>query len=73
MYPIILLSGIVLVAFGAFKYMSINRKEPKFYKLAGLNISEEIIWIALFIIGFILMIAVAIHFLESQYAGRGTF
>ena len=71
MFPLLLIIGIAIVAFGIFKYTSINRKDPRFYKVAALNISEEIIWIALFVIGFTILIAVAIHFLEPHYASRG--
>lgn len=66
-----LTTGILIAAFAIAKYMRLQQREGKDYKLVGLNISEEVIWIILFVLGIIFIISYLIGTLEPFFLNRG--
>lgn len=66
-----LTAGILIAAFGIAKYMKLQQREGKDYKLFGLNISEEVIWILLFLLGTIFIISFLIEKMEPFFLNRG--
>ena len=73
MHWIFLVVGIIITAFGVMKYVAIRRNEPRRIKVAGMSISEELIWIVLFVIGFTIIIGVAIQTLEPHFKNTRDF
>ncbi len=66
-----LIAGIFIAGFGIIKYISLQQREGKSYKIFGLYVSEEVIWVLLFLIGLIFVIAFMIEKFEKNFLNRG--
>lgn len=66
-----LIAGIIIASFGIGKYMGMQQREGKSYNIYGLNVSEEVIWIILFLLGLIFIIAFMIEKFEQNFINRG--